>query len=317
MNAPRRTVRLPLLLAALLLSLASRASAQPSPLPPITEATILQWIQADLEKVPEKDRPFTRYLSTAHLYNAAVYAKELFDAEIAKRKPTGRLWASFYPAAGGFNFLPSSALLDEQFKKELTRDLANHSRALSGLLNSLSWGKQIARPHVVVPSQGTLFRINLQHYRDSEGQPWTSGWWDKVLRRYPYGVTFPGNAAAKAVTTATGCQVPYVKADWFAFAVSRPPLYHDPRAQTQGGRGGELPVRQSGSGRHRRDLLFLQLALAQQPPSGAARPGGGGGGAVLLEELRLRGQQRRARQRPAFDSLRTSDDRRVPRPIPP
>src|SRR5262249_3448761 len=130
-------------------------------------------------------------------------------------------------APGGFLFLNSSAPFDGEFNKALARELDSHPRALAALLNSLSWGKQIVQPHVVERSQGTLFRINLRQYRDWQTQPWTPQWWDQILRRYPYGVTHPGDVVCQYVLSATKCRVPYVKADWFAFAASRPPLYHD------------------------------------------------------------------------------------------
>src|SRR5207249_4761285 len=43
---------------------------------------------------------------------------------------------------------------------------------------------------------------------------------------YPYGVIQP-TPAARAVFIATGCELPVVRADWFVFAASRPPLYHE------------------------------------------------------------------------------------------
>src|SRR5262249_7706647 len=109
---------------------AGQAKAQNAP-PPISESELLQWIQADLRKVPETDRPFTRYLSTAHLFNAAGYAKALFDDEINRKRPTGQLWINFFPAPGGFLFLNSSAPFDGEFNKALARELDSHPRALA------------------------------------------------------------------------------------------------------------------------------------------------------------------------------------------
>src|SRR5262249_32848532 len=75
--------------------------------------------------------------------------------------------------------------------------------------------------------RGTVYRIDLRKYRDSGGRPWGPGQWDRLLRRYPYGVVSSRDPVTEEILGATNCPVPYVRADWFAFAVSRPPLYHD------------------------------------------------------------------------------------------
>jgi tetratricopeptide (TPR) repeat protein len=90
---------------------------------------------------------------------------------------------------------------------------------LSKLANSLSWGRRIVVPTAIDPGK-TVLRIDLRDFK------WDSTVWEAILARYPYGVT-RDDAAAKGVYEATGCALPYVRADWFVFAASKPPLYHD------------------------------------------------------------------------------------------
>ena len=66
----------------------------------------------------------------------------------------------------------------------------------------------------------TIFRIDLRDYG------WKTAIWDRVVAAYPYGVTY-------RTRTATACSdmcqtpLPHVRADWFVFTASRPPLYHE------------------------------------------------------------------------------------------
>src|SRR5262249_27180645 len=55
---------------------------------------------------------------------------------------------------------------------------------------------------------------------------WDGKTWQAVLARYPYGVVQEGPAWL-AVTKATGTAIPLVRGDWFVYAASRPPLYHE------------------------------------------------------------------------------------------
>ena len=139
----------------------------------ITPKLILELLQTDLKQLSADDRPFARYFSIAHLYNA-----ELNDDR-----------------------------------------LETYRGALSRLLNSLSWQPKIVPPRPIDPSR-TLFRIDLRHYR------WNAGIWETIMAANPYGVMY-GTPAEKFCTAATLSAMPLVRGDWFLFAASRPPLYHD------------------------------------------------------------------------------------------
>jgi formylglycine-generating enzyme required for sulfatase activity len=98
-------------------------------------------------------------------------------------------------------------------------ELQSYRHGLSKLINSLSWGRQIVKPTPIDRAR-TIFRIDL---RDHE---WDARTWQAILARYPYGVTHKTLAGAY-LASASGSPLPYVRGDWFVFAASRPPLYHD------------------------------------------------------------------------------------------
>lgn len=98
-------------------------------------------------------------------------------------------------------------------------ELQTFRLALSKLVNSLSWERDIEVPRPIDPDR-TILRVDLRYYQ------WTPDVWKSILAEYPYAVTLPGETA-RAVYAATECDMPYARADWFVFAASRPPLYHD------------------------------------------------------------------------------------------
>jgi mono/diheme cytochrome c family protein len=97
--------------------------------------------------------------------------------------------------------------------------IATYRMGLSKLVNSLSWNRRIVGPMAVGPA-GTIVRIDLRDYG------WNGEIWESILARYPYGIS-PESAPAREISAETGCVLPYVRADWFVFEASRPPLYHD------------------------------------------------------------------------------------------
>jgi formylglycine-generating enzyme required for sulfatase activity len=91
--------------------------------------------------------------------------------------------------------------------------------ALSKLVNSLSWQRKISVP-VAVDKARTVFRIDLRDFK------WNNAVWARVRGSYPYGIRYESDEA-KFCYEKTDCVLPYVRADWFVFVASRPPLYHD------------------------------------------------------------------------------------------
>ena len=149
------------------------AAAVAAPRRFISDAEILAAIDRDLDVADDRSRPFLRYFTISHLYNAGLSDDEL---------QTFR---------GG----------------------------LSKLVNSLSWGRQVVVP-VAVDVQKSVFRIDIRDYK------WNEQTWASILAANPYGVTY-ATPIAREVYSRTRCELPYVRADWFVFAASRPPLYHD------------------------------------------------------------------------------------------
>jgi len=107
-------------------------------------------------------------------------------------------------------------------------ELELYRQAVVKLLNSLSGSSDILgldtsdaprRLHAVDPAR-TIFRLDLRDIA------WTSERWDSVLKHYPYGI-LPSGGIGRLIAGEDGARMPYMRADWFVFATSQPPLYHD------------------------------------------------------------------------------------------
>ena len=92
--------------------------------------------------------------------------------------------------------------------------------AVSKLLNSLSNESRIVVPQLLAPD-GLLMRIDLRDYGWTNEQQWLS-----CLQQYPWGIKLDDPYADRIVAD-TGCELCYVRADWFVATASRPPLYHN------------------------------------------------------------------------------------------
>jgi len=87
------------------------------------------------------------------------------------------------------------------------------------LVNSLSRSANVVKVETIDPD-ASILRINLADIG------WTAADWEIVLSAYPYNVQPAGQASA-AIATATQAPIAAVRADWFAYAASQPPLYDD------------------------------------------------------------------------------------------
>src|SRR5262249_46486714 len=76
----------------------------------------------------------------------------------------------------------------------------------------LSMGERVVLPTPIDPKR-TILRIDLRDYK------WEPHHWNEVVARDPYGLAYRGEGAAAAEPLP-------VRADWFVYAASRPPLYH-------------------------------------------------------------------------------------------
>jgi Leucine-rich repeat (LRR) protein len=151
----------------------------------ITTDIMLDAIQSHLDSLQPYERPYARYFSLTHLYNAG----------------------------------------------ETTDNLQAYRNALSKLVNSLSWGHDIIKPHPINLSQ-TLLYIDLRHY---EWDAWDTrdDVWKRIEQDYPYTLEFNQETEADQfekltqLRQDTGSNVPFIHADWFLATASLPPLYHD------------------------------------------------------------------------------------------
>jgi hypothetical protein len=96
-------------------------------------------------------------------------------------------------------------------------ELETDRAALSKLVNSLSWHREITPLAAIDPAR-TVYRIDLRDYN------WTAATWDLLLAVYPYGIR---NADSRLIDQLSGSPLPYLRADWFVANASIPPLYHE------------------------------------------------------------------------------------------
>jgi len=148
----------------------------------ITPKEMIETIEKHVNSLAPFDRPFARYFTLTHLYNAGESAEALHA----------------------------------------------YQRALSKLVNSLSWGRTIKIPQSI-DSKETIFYIDLRDYEWEIG----TNRWMLIEAEYPYEIAFnaPTQTALRRKLTnlreAMDCEVPFIHVDWFIATASLPPLYHD------------------------------------------------------------------------------------------
>ena len=148
----------------------------------ITPKNMLDTIEKHVNSLSPFDRPFGRYFTLTHLYNAG----------------------------------------------ETTEALHAYQRALSKLVNSLSWGREVIIPQPI-DAQKTIFYIDLRDYEWEVG----TNRWTLIEAEYPYEIQFeaPTETALREKLTnlreEMDCEVPFIHVDWFLANASLPPLYHD------------------------------------------------------------------------------------------
>ena len=155
----------------------------PSPDRPfITTDTMLDSIQKHLDSLAAFDRPYARYFTLTHLYNAG----------------------------------------------ELAETLVDYRHALSKLVNSLSWGRNVVNPEPI-DTEETIYYIDLRRYQWEQG----TDRWTQIEETYPYSLNFTLETETGLLRKLTNlretmeCNVPFVHVDWFLATASLPPLYND------------------------------------------------------------------------------------------
>ena len=103
-----------------------------------------------------------------------------------------------------------------------------YQRALSKLVNSLSWGREVIKPQPI-DLQETIFYVDLRDYEWEIG----ANRWTQIEQVYPYKIEFEAPTQThlrdklQTLRQAMNCEVPLVNVDWFLATASLPPLYHD------------------------------------------------------------------------------------------
>ena len=111
---------------------------------------------------------------------------------------------------------------------ETTEALHAYRRALSKLVNSLSWGREVIPPQPIDPAE-TIFYIDLRDYEWEIG----SNRWTQIEAKYPYHIDFNAPSqkhqqeTLKRLRQTMDCEIPFIHVDWFLATASLPPLYHD------------------------------------------------------------------------------------------
>ena len=111
---------------------------------------------------------------------------------------------------------------------ETPEALHAYQRALSKLVNSLSWGRNVIKPRPIDPEE-TIFYIDLRNYEWEIG----TNRWTQIEAEYPYNIEFnaPTQTALREKLThlraEMDCEVPFIHVDWFIATAALPPLYHD------------------------------------------------------------------------------------------
>lgn len=122
-----------------------------------------------------------------------------------------------------FRFLTLSPLAS-QMSNEHEKVL--FQTAVAKLINSLSWETDIIHPELVPGTSGYVLAIDLRDLRWNTGNQWL-----QIVNHYPYGLKFDYvrdsqlRQAAADVQALSQAEMPLVRADWFIYAASQPPLY--------------------------------------------------------------------------------------------
>ena len=188
------------------------AKRMPQRQPPLdAEAieTIRQWIAAGASDWSDISRPDTGFITT----NAMLETIENHVKTLSARDKT---FARYFSLTHLYN------------AGETTEALQAYRRALSKLINSLSWGRDVVIPKPI-DAEETLFYIDLRDYEwDVRNDAWT-----QIEQVYPYKMTFdaptqtPLREKLTTLQQEMNCEVPFVHVDWFLATASLPPLYHD------------------------------------------------------------------------------------------
>ena len=178
------------------------------PLAPEAIETIRQWIAAGAPDWNVTPRPKPGFITTDTML-------ETIENHVNSLSARDKSFARYFTLTHLYN------------AGETTEALNAYRRALSKLINSLSWGRKVVKPQPIDAEQ-TLFYIDLRDYEwDIRNEAWT-----QIEQAYPYKMTFDAPTQThlrEKLTTLQqnmNCGVPFVHVDWFLATASLPPLYN-------------------------------------------------------------------------------------------
>ncbi len=170
--------------------------------------TIRNWILAGAPDWAVTSTTDGDFISPAEILNT-------IETHLMSLAPFDRAFARYFTMTHLYNAGESVGILQE------------YRKALSKLVNSLSWEREITNPQPIDP-QGTIFYIDLRHYE------WdVNDGWGQIEAAYPYHIPFdaPEQAALKEqlmrLQREMKSDMPSIHVDWFVAQASLPPLYHN------------------------------------------------------------------------------------------
>ncbi len=179
------------------------------PLDPAAIETIWQWIKAGAPDWNAASRQDIDFITTDTML-------ETIEKHVNSLSSSDKSFARYFTLTHLYN------------AGETTEALNAYRRALSKLINSLSWGREVIKPQPIDPKE-TIFYIDLRDYEwDVRNDAWA-----QIEQVYPYQITFDAPTQThlrEKLTTLQqemSCEVPFVHVDWFLATASLPPLYHD------------------------------------------------------------------------------------------
>ena len=178
-------------------------------LPPAAILTIGNWIQAGAPNWEGTSATDGSFITPKKML-------ETIDGHVNSLSPFDRAFARYFTLTHLYN------------AGETTEALHAYQRALSKLVNSLSWGRTVIKPQPIDPEE-TIFYIDLRDYEWERG----TNRWTLIEAGYPYSIEFDAPTQTSLREKLTNlrqemdCEVPFIYVDWFLATASLPPLYHD------------------------------------------------------------------------------------------
>ena len=190
-------------------NLAKRMPQGQPALDPEAIETIRQWIAVGAPDWNAIPKPETNFITTDVML-------ETIENHVKTLSARDKTFARYFTLTHLYN------------AGETTEALNAYRRALSKLINSLSWEFEVVKP-LPIDVEQTVFYIDLRDYEwDVRNDAWT-----QIEQAYPYKMTFDASTQTHLLEKLTtlqhemSCDVPFVHVDWFLATASLPPLYHD------------------------------------------------------------------------------------------